>query len=173
MIYPTFLALVTAALPPPIAIAGDSLQIRNLSSGQCLDVPGGQRKKHLPIQQYDCRNSDDTWVTAQLWQLKKVGDYVQIQNPHSGLCLDVPDGRSENNVAIQQYECRQKGDRWLSAQLWDMERINGYVQIRNLRTGLCLDVPTGTSQNFITIQQYTCREPGDRWIGAQLWQLGR
>ena len=174
MIYPVIIALLTAALPPPIALTGeDSLQIRNVSSGQCLDVPGGDRKNHLPIQQYDCRNPEDAWVTAQLWQLSKIGDYVQIQNPQSDRCLDIPNGLAENHVTVQQYDCRHPGDRWLSAQLWQLERINGYVQIRNLRTGLCLDMPLGKAENHVIVQQYTCRELGDRWIRSQLWQLGQ
>lgn len=172
MIYAALLTALIAALPPPIAIAGEeALQIRNLRSGLCLDVPGARSNNHVSIQQYKCRSTDDIWVAAQLWRLKTIGDYVQIQNPRSGRCLDVPEGRAENHVPIQQYECRKWGDRWLSAQLWTLERINGYIQIRNLRTGLCLDVPAGVPHNYTILQQYNCRESGDRWIGAQLWQL--
>ncbi|MEM1427034.1 MAG: RICIN domain-containing protein [Cyanobacteria bacterium P01_H01_bin.130] len=175
MLYSSLLAILTAALPPPIATAGAGapIQIRNLSSGRCLDVPGGQGHNHLQIQQYECRQGGDTWVSAQLWQLNKIGDYVQIQNPRSGRCLDVPDGRAENHITIQQYDCRNRGDRWLSAQLWELERLNGYVQIRNLRTGLCLDMPLGKSDNHLIVQQYTCRDVGDRWLKGQLWELGR
>lgn len=169
----TLMAIAIAALPPPITAVGETLQIRNLNNDLCLDVPGGRADRHLKIQQYRCREGGDKWISAQLWTLEKIGDYVQIRNPHSGQCLDIPDGRAANHINVQQYDCRQRGDRWLSAQLWSLERIEGYVQIRNLRTGLCLDVPAGAPQNHAVIQQYNCRDWGDRWIEAQLWRLGR
>lgn len=73
LLYPALICLINSLSLPSLSAPGDSFQIRNRRSGLCLDVPDGRSENHLGIQQYDCREPDDSWMPAQLWQLREVG----------------------------------------------------------------------------------------------------
>jgi len=98
--------------------ANGLMQIKNIASGKCLDVPDLRVDDRLKIQQYSCRGSTDKLINAQLWRFKSVNGYTQIENVASGKCLDVPDLKKDNKIKIQQYSCRGSTDKLINAQLW-------------------------------------------------------
>ncbi len=76
---------------------------------------------------------------------------VQIVVNYSGKCLDIPYGARGNGIRPQQYTCHS-GD----AQRWTLLRdSDGYFEIRNEASGMCLDLPGGWSGS-VYAQQFRC-----------------
>ena len=81
---------------------------------------------------------------------------------HSGLCLDVLNGSTDNTAAVKQarFDCR-------SNQLWAFVPDNkGFNFIVNLHSGQVLDVANKSLNNHVTVQQRPFNG-GDH----QRWQL--
>jgi hypothetical protein len=81
------------------------------------------------------------------------GDYFIYAN-HAGhfshLVLDVPDGRGEDNVLIQQFGYNRGRN-----QQWRLSNVDGdFFTIVNVQTGKALDVPNGLSIAGLPIQQF-------------------
>jgi hypothetical protein len=85
-----------------------------------------------------------------------------IMADHSGLCLDVLNGSTDNTAAVQQ----ARFDGW-SNQLWAFVPDNkGFNFIVNLHSGRVLDVANKSLNNHATVQQRPF-DGGDN----QRWQL--
>jgi len=150
---------------------GETVQIQNVASGKCLDVPNLNPNNHIKIQQYSCRGSNDSLINAQLWRLKIIKGKIQIQSVTSGKCLDVPDFNSNNHVQIQQYTCRGSNDPLVKAQLWEFKKIGNTTQIKSVTSGKCLDIPNLSTNNHVILQQFTCNLSRNNLLDAQLWRL--
>ena len=165
--------LIISSLLFTINAHAEKVQIQNVASGKCLDVPNLSSKNHVKIQQYSCRGSSDRLLQAQLWRLKRIKGKIQIQSVTSGKCLDVPNLSSGNHLVIQQYTCRGSNDPLVKAQLWEFKKIGSNTQIKSVVSKKCLDVPNLSSRNHVKIQQYTCRSVRNNLLNAQLWRLDK
>jgi hypothetical protein len=103
-------ACIAPAFGTPPSDLGTTVEIKNFSTGQCLDVlnnsiypqvgvattpcNGGANQKWLVRYHPSCLNSSTGQMTC--W------DYIFI-NLRSGLCLDVPGGIPSNG--LQQFSC--------------------------------------------------------------------
>ena len=158
----------------PSANATDIIQIENVGTKKCLDVPDGNTVNMAKIQQYQCRSAGDSLRNTQLWELIPVRGHTQFLNVRTGKCLDVPDLSVDSKLKIQQYRCRNSSDVLVFAQLWDINSVGGQLQIRSVASGKCLDMPNGSTDNNVMVQQYTCRQGSDPWfIKAQAWKLNK
>ncbi|GEM_PF-5964224 len=157
----------------PSANATDIKQIENVGTKKCLDVPSGNTADHVKIQQYTCRwSAGDPLRNIQQWELTPIRGHTQFRNVRTGKCLDVPNLSVDNKVKIQQYQCRNSSDVLVFAQLWDINPVGGKLQIRSVASGKCLDIPSGSTNNHVLVQQYTCRQGSDPWfIKAQAWTI--
>jgi hypothetical protein len=81
---------------------------------------------------------------------------------HSGLCLDIVNGSTDNGVAVQQ-PVRNGGKSHLWAFMPDNKGFNFIV---HLHSGQVLDVPDNSLKNYAAVQQYPFNG-GD----SQRWQL--
>jgi hypothetical protein len=81
---------------------------------------------------------------------------ARIQNQNSGLCVDVPDARVDDQVPVQQFTCNGGlNQSWLP--LHTNGRLDGaQVSIVSENSGKCLDIPGFSMADHAIIQQYTC-----------------
>jgi hypothetical protein len=117
-------------------------------SQKCLDVPNGDQADNVPINQYQCDNSQE-----QQFSFKNIGNgYYNIISASTGKCIDVPNGSTEDYVGINQYQCDNSAEQAFSLELVG----NGYYKIIASHSGKCLNVPSGSTDENIQIQQLSC-----------------
>ena len=161
-----------------------SMTILNKLSGKALSVEDSSTKQGARIEQLTPSNApSQRWlikyarskgphasprVTAnevhRFWHPMRWASQAgcSIIADHSGLCLDVLNGSTENTVAVQQ-------DRFVgqSTQLWAFVPDNkGFNFIVNLCSGQVLDIANKSLNNHATVQQRPFNG-GDN----QRWQL--
>jgi hypothetical protein len=92
----------------------------------------------------------------------------QFKNDYSHLCMDVAYGATVDGGRIQQWDCYGgTPEKW---RLDVTSTINGvnYYEVVNMNSGKCLDVPNGSTDRGVELQQWTC------WSGdMQQWALYR
>lgn len=144
--------------------------IRPLSDARlflALDVPDGQADDGIIIQQYGAHGGPN-----QQWAITNVtGNIFAIVNVRTKKALDVPNGLPIPGLPVQQY--RPHGG---PNQQWRFETTPAfrgndlfrpeYHRIYNVASGLALDVPNGSLEWRVKIQQWT---PHNGW--NQAWVL--
>jgi hypothetical protein len=92
-------------------------------------------------------------ISAPSWP---AGSIIHIVSQHSGKCLDVAGGSTDDHAKVQQFHCHDGKN-----QLWILER-NG--EIVSLNSGKCLDVPSASLDDNILLQQFACHGgPNQLW----------
>jgi hypothetical protein len=92
-------------------------RIRNVGSQLCLNAHGGATN-HTPVDQWQCNE-----ISNEKWDF--VRDNSGVRSRVSGTtshCLDVPEARSDADVAMQLYKCNST-----DAQNWDMYNPDGPI----------------------------------------------
>jgi len=148
-----------------ISPSNNSFKIINQHSGKLLEVAGASLGDGAKVQQHTANDGNN-----QLWKLLHHPDgYYTIVNNHSQKVLDVPDASSADNVKIQKFE--QNGG---SNQQWRLMPVLGgffplfgsVYEIINTHSRKVLDIPSGSVNDGIQVQQYT-ENGGDN----QKWRL--
>jgi len=148
---------------PPVANAQSSIgtEILSLGTGKCLDVASGSVTSGADVNQFRCYEA-----ASQKWVVHNASTpgYVFFKNQNSNLCLDVRFGGPKNGT-LQQFTCHQGNN-----QLFRLEPFtDGFdgVRIVSKHSGNCLDVPSGSKQDGVLIQQYPCNsQSNQRWLHA-------
>lgn len=78
--------------------------------------------------------------------------YGTIVAGHSNKCLDVPGGSTDDNVALNQFQCDNSAEQ--SFALLDVG--NGYYSITARHSGKCFDVPNASTDVGLAINQNQC-----------------
>jgi hypothetical protein len=144
----------------------------NTNSGKCLDVANASVLNGGNVQQYACSGRFPGYfgyydqTANQQWILNPWGvgfeSIFSLISVNSGLCLDVESESLLDGANVQQYSCRT---RWLgsSHQQWHLTFVNRFTpahefgyELRNMRSGKCLDVASGSLLNGANVQQFTC-----------------
>ena len=133
---------------PPVT-SGVTTTITNAYAGLCLDTLGVDTGSS--VYKRSCSGA-----TNQKWELKPQGNYFEITNADSKLCLDVNGSSSSVNGEVGQWSCHQG-----SNQLWDIQTYGSNYLIKSKSSGMCLEI-----QGSGNAYQYTC----DGYIGQQ-WSL--
>jgi hypothetical protein len=95
----------------------------NQTYAYCLDVAGSSKATSAQI----VGNLCNTNSLSQQWRLGNLIDGKrELINVNSGLCLDLPNGSSENRTIIQQYPCVSSKYTEYN-QLWNFVESFGYV----------------------------------------------
>lgn len=149
------IAAVTAIAAPRAAQAQVYGLLINQNSGKCLDVYNWSKQPGAVIDQWTCGNSqaNQSWTN-----FPQTGgdDFV---NENSQLCL-LSDGVAGDDVT--QAACN--GSR---AETWVISVYNNHTAIKNLGSGLYLDVYGASKNNGATV---------DTWYfngnNNQLWHFG-
>jgi hypothetical protein len=158
------LGMLSATVPAQAATAATSygpFQFKNDYSHLCMDVSYGSTADGGRIQQWDCYGG-----TPVQWRLDLVStingvSYYAFVNMNSGKCLDVPNGSTAAGVELQQWTC-WSGD----MQQWALFQAGGNsFTIRNLRSGLCVDVKNWGGAGA-ALQQWDCNG-----LAVQTWQF--
>lgn len=142
----------------PAPQPGPYEQIVSALHGLCLDLYTAGKGDGIALIQWPC----DEPGPQRLWGW--AGGYgenvYKIVSKHSGKCLEVSGGAKAVGTPIVQMTCRDSG----GAQLW--QRVgdgasNGwnYWRITNVRSGLCIDVPSESTDWGEPLWVYTCH-PG-------------
>lgn len=159
-------AAATARSRANAASSQSRVLLKNVTTGQCADVPNyGNGKVDGPVNQYPCNG---TSADNQLWDLvphKEAGKgpggsvLFLIRNSKDGLCLDLPNyGGVAGGTRITEYPCQ--ATRRDNQYYWLDRRSDGTYWIRNLASrNLCLNVAgPGTGRNDAALQIGTCND---------------
>ena len=143
--------------------ATSSVVIVNKNSGLALDVPDGSADDHVVIQQFPVSSGAN-----QAWIITKVGNAYTITSQASRKCLDVPNASTAGGIQVQQFGCHGG----LNQQWTFSSAGSGYYYIRNVNSGLYLDVRAASRAAHALLQQLPYNGGGDdqKWI---LLQNGR
>lgn len=132
--------------PSPEPPAPAVVTLHGVASGRCLDVPGGVATDGAALQVHDCNGT-----TAQQWTASPAGELRILDS----MCLDDPSG-GQPGAAATVWTCHGGAN-----QQW-APQADGTV--RNVATGLCLDVSGAATANGTPVTVYDCHA-GDnqRW----------
>ncbi len=133
-------------------------QVVSALDNLCFDLYTASEGDGVALIQWPC----DEPGPQRLWGW--AGGYgenvYKIVSKHSGKCLEVSGGATAAGTPIVQMPCRDSG----GAQLWHRTAdgaANGwnYWRIKNVRSGLCIDVPNESTEWGESLWVYTCH-PG-------------
>ncbi|MFD7896902.1 RICIN domain-containing protein [Streptomyces sp. NPDC059743] len=154
------MALATTPAQAAATVSYGPYQFKNDYSHLCMDVANGSKADGARIQQWDCYGG-----TPEKWRLDVVStingvNYYAFVNMNSGKCLDVPNGSTTPGVELQQWTC-WSGD----MQQWALYTAGtNSLTIRNLKSGLCVDVKNWGGAGA-ALQQWNCNN-----LTVQTWQ---
>lgn len=140
------------------------LRRHNCPNGNCEITPNRSALSHN-----DKRYIHELYCPLVGWDANRCGKYL---TPDPGfawsmhpdgeldLCLDVKGASTGAHAKVQSYACHGRDN-----QLWTITPTgDGHVYVRAKHSGLCLDVPGGSSGR-VEIQQYTChRGDNQKWF---------
>jgi hypothetical protein len=89
---------------------------------------------------------------------------AMLVNKHSGMALDIPGFSTDDNVLIQQYPMNGGvNQRWIFKKLGG-DGANSIYSLANQGSQKCMDVPGGSTDPQIKIQQFKCHGgPDQQW----------
>jgi poly(hydroxyalkanoate) depolymerase family esterase len=120
---------------------GSTGELRSVSAGKCLDVPG-QSTNGTQAQLWDCSGAAN-----QTWTRTATGE-LTVYSGQSQRCLDAQGGGTAPGTPVIIWTCHG-GDN----QKWN-PNTNG--AITNARSGLCLDVSGAATANGTRVVLWTC-----------------
>jgi hypothetical protein len=156
--------------PPAHAASLGPYNIRNLVTGQCVDIPGfGAGKVDGRVQQFPCnRTTNDNqrfWLVERGTAKAPSGNVYkryQIRNVKDGLCLDVPNfGANPNGTAVTQFRCAGPED---NQYFYAVPRARGGSWFVNEKSRRCLDVEGKAGGSDARLTLFSCSDTDDhRW----------
>ncbi|MEV6329240.1 non-reducing end alpha-L-arabinofuranosidase family hydrolase [Streptomyces sp. NPDC051909] len=140
------LAAMLVAGPAHAATSG---ALRGVSSGRCLDVPGGDQADGTNLQIWDCHGG-----TNQRWTLTDDNRLTV----YGGKCLDVPGHATTAGTRPVIWSCNGGTN-----QQW---RVDADGTVVAVESGLCLDVAGAGTANGTAVQLWACNGGGNqKWTG--------
>jgi hypothetical protein len=152
-------ALATTALGGIAHAEGPFREVRTFSN-KCLDVRTEDPTIGARVQQWNCTNhAEQHWALA-----RRTADGIgrplySLRVDRGKTCMYVLGASTFPGAEIRQNTCSSTWDRSdpvAGAELWFFDVINGNLNIRNYRSGQCLDVTGGSSANGKLIFQNIC-----------------
>jgi hypothetical protein len=140
-------------------------------SGQCIDVSNASTSNGVAIKQYTCGGqSNQQWALRSMDPKEPPTGGYQLVVKHSSKCLDVSGVSMANGASMQQWECLNPAKSPApNNQIFDLVAQGGsYYQLVARHSGKCVDVPSASTEDGITLQQWACLEPAK---DHQLWKL--
>jgi Ricin-type beta-trefoil lectin domain-like len=78
--------------------------------------------------------------------------YYELRARHSGKCLDVYGGSTDDGASVIQFSCHGGyNQQW---RLWDVG--GGYYELTARHSGKCLDVYGGSTDDGASVIQFSC-----------------
>jgi O-glycosyl hydrolase len=125
-------------------------QVVNEASGLCIDDPAGVLTNGTKLQQYTCVSGD----VSQEWLFTAIGNgYYEVTNYDSSTAAwDVTGAGTTAGTGMQFYTYGGG----LNQQFEPVQFPSGYVEFIDHNSGLCLNVPSGTTTLNQQLQINTC-----------------
>ncbi|MFF3214280.1 RICIN domain-containing protein [Streptomyces sp. NPDC002886] len=141
------LAAGTSAWPSPLPLPSSG-QIRNASSGKCLEINNSSKDNGGLAQQWTC----GTQAGAQ-WEFRPTtttGIY-QIVNVNSGKCLEIVNSSTDNGARAQQYTCAN-----IPTMQWKIKQAGSTISldITNVNSGKTLEINNSSPDDGAPAQQW-------------------
>lgn len=128
--------------------AQGSTRLRNANSSQCLAIGSSEVDNGAHALQWPCSSNDDQW-----WTIKSRNRGLGVRNDYSGLCISTP-ALSGNGALAVQAACSDANNGE-----WQLHAtVGGYTQLRNDRSGQCLAIGSGSTQDGAKALQWPCRD---------------
>jgi hypothetical protein len=123
--------------------------------GRCLDIIGNITVEGTPVELYDCNG-----VQGQVWRQQVDGSLV---NPISHLCLDAPNGNTDNGIRLRIWSCNHAAAQKFAAYNASLLKPAAPVAMAG---GKCLDVAgDDTGGDGTTVGVWDCLP----WAVDQHW----
>ena len=125
---------------------GESFQIKNRSSGRCIEVLNSSTANETSIIQGMCDGSPNELFTfpAPVVDLNLTAQY-------SGKCLSVVDGSTAEGKQVVQSSCQG-----LPSQAWHLVQQGGSFQIVAQNSGKCANIEGSSKVDLANVIQSTC-----------------
>jgi len=137
--------------PPPVILDGGTYGFASALNGKCLDIPRGSLVDGTNIQQWGCNDKK-----PQKFRLQNAGNSTfNIVNVGNEKCLTVADpikNETEDGVRVKQYPCSPD----VNQKFIITEDSSGYVSIKVVTSGLCLQVEKLSNMDGSPIVQTQC-----------------
>ncbi len=146
-------ALLATASPAAAATQGP-YYLWTWHSGQCVHVQGGSVAQSAQVEQYGCPFAQDT--SFEWYFVDTDNGHYRIYNRRSGRCLNVQGGSIANSAKVIQFTCgsTSTNDQWKPVRVYDGE--HDFYQLRNRKSGKCLNVQGGSQAIGADLIQFTC-----------------
>ncbi len=139
------------------AVPLPSTQLKNTDSQRCADIRFADISIGTPAIEFDCFASQNFQ-----WQLRDVGNHVQIINALSNICLGLPSFTNANDTELLMIGCTND-DR----ALWTASDLgNDQFNFINKHSNKCIDVVSDPSTNLLPLKQFDCNSSNQ-----QRWEL--
>ncbi|MEO7719031.1 MAG: RICIN domain-containing protein [Capsulimonas sp.] len=135
--------------------------IVNQTSGKCLDLIGGSLSNSANTNQwsYDYNGPNQRWALVPT----EGGNHFKIVSWVSGKSVSVSNDSTANSAQLWAYDYTGNNP----SQQWDLvDAGNGWYNIKNVRSGLLMDVSGSSTADNAKIQQYANTNSG-----AQRWRF--
>jgi Ricin-type beta-trefoil lectin domain len=144
------------AAAPHTSLAAGAYVLRNVSTGQCLDVPRQSKRPKTPLWEWTCNGT-----VAQAWMLERSGEdnAVRLRSAASDKCIELPDRRPY--VTIWQNDCSKTPEQSFSL----IPAGTGTYNLRSRASNHCLDIRPALDVKGAEVDQTPCVDaPEQRWI---------
>ena len=157
-------ALPRASAQNPLTASQPYFMIVNQNSGKCLDLIGGNTANGANINQwtYDYNGPNQRWALLPT----ENGNHFKLISYVSGKAMSIANDSTGNGAQLWAYDYAG-GD---TSQQFDLVPAgNGWYNIRNVRSGLVLDVAGFSTADNAMVQQYTNNNTSNQKWRLQPW----
>jgi len=138
-------------------------------AGLCMEVQNADPSNGAIIRQTACTNQNrQRWqITPRYVNFGFVTANPMSASPNEHLCMDVANASQDNWAVVQQWWCTEGAahQRWSLVPGGSVGGVD-YYSIKSTNSGKCMDVPGGSPQTGLQMQQFDCHG-GDN----QLWSF--
>lgn len=134
-------------------------EVRGLVTNKCLDIPWGEARAGLPVNQFTCHGGP-----AQRFAFERtgLGNAYRLRNTSSGLCV-TPQAAAAGRIVLVQTACGQ-----LTAQQFTLDGQAFPYQTAQSSLhwvqdpAYCVDVPSGLTNDGLQLQLYPCNRQSNQ-----------
>lgn len=128
-------------------------EVRSLGTNKCLDIPWGEARAGLPVNQFTCHGGPAQRFD---FQLSGFGTAYRLRNTSSGLCV-TPQANGQGGYVLVQTACGGTAQQQF---VLDGQASAYAVAQSSLRwvqdPNYCVDVPSGRPTDGLQLQLYRC-----------------
>jgi len=140
-------------------------RIHSLLTGKCIVVLYASKEDGGKIVQYDCNNTDN-----EKWWFSEYNGNQVIWNKYSGKVLDIPLGKRDWGLQMQQYTWNEgPGQQWQITQIQTGESVivdpAKQYKIVSAQNGLVVDLSGWATENEAKIDQWEwLNQDNQKWV---------